>query len=609
MDRRTLRTPGWDCGRRSLLYRSGGRAHQTWKYLGPCAQQVRSELSQKSSGRLPRSQNNQRTTFLRSLAKLTQDSIPASKFDKRPGQPFAWHDEGSERVDPKTGWRWYTSNPPASSSSSGWQPSSWWQASSWDEQWFFFWSKCQGVSFAGNGASVASDGMCTHYTKPTHTSHPVDVIYSRVAQDLSHRVHRNRCVSPHLAQHVARALVVVSFTLEHDLTFHMHSSPTCYPTIFQTLIDVYFTLRFIHRMSLSAPWAKRTRPQVMSPRISLKRTPLCWSNRHSSTDRVWRRLLIQLRALRLTLLNRIWMMRKYGTCWLHRCTYRREKQVPTDHSFITPSDSSRFRTSAARPAEVFSHKRKSSQESHSDRDGIPLAHRAVWGENEALSRLSDLEEAARLVLEEQRDHLLAEAKSEILKQECKVDTLNNCIREFPRQAHSNRLEMDCKLWVWRNSKRAGEASRTIGSTRKCTSGNSHEKSPWCGRIEESSGDANWRITNWERVRLLLRSSLHKYKSCRKERIVWMILENFKMQNQSIFAVENYPTFPVNRQLFQVYVGCWAATKVCDLIHGICLLHRETFLTVHVQFSIRYRLLTKECFILGIKVLQAKPSAR
>ena len=35
------------------------------------------------------------------------------------------------------------------------------------------------------------------------------------------------------------------------------------------------------------------------------------------------------------LLNRIWMMSKYGICWRHRCTYRREKQVPTDHEFIT----------------------------------------------------------------------------------------------------------------------------------------------------------------------------------------------------------------------------------------------------------------------------------
>ena len=59
---------------------------------------------------------------------------PSEHVRQRPGQPFSWHSEGSERVDPKNGWRWYTSNPPANSSSSGWQPSSWWQASSWDEQ-------------------------------------------------------------------------------------------------------------------------------------------------------------------------------------------------------------------------------------------------------------------------------------------------------------------------------------------------------------------------------------------------------------------------------------------------------------------------------------------
>ena len=29
-----------------------------------------------------------------------------------------------------------------------------------------------------------------------------------------------------------------------------------------------------------------------------------------------------------------------------------------------------------------------------------------------------------------------------MKQECKVDPLNTCIREFQRQAHSNRLDMD-----------------------------------------------------------------------------------------------------------------------------------------------------------------------
>ena len=46
------------------------------------------------------------------------------------------------------------------------------------------------------------------------------------------------------------------------------------------------------------------------------------------------------------------------------------------------------------------------------------------------------------ILESHRDHMLAKAKSEIMKQECKVDSLNTCIRELQRQAHSQRLELD-----------------------------------------------------------------------------------------------------------------------------------------------------------------------
>ena len=49
-----------------------------------------------------------------------------------------------------------------------------------------------------------------------------------------------------------------------------------------------------------------------------------------------------------------------GTCWLHHCTYKREKRVQTDHMFChsyrenSVSSSSRFRASAGRPAAVFS---------------------------------------------------------------------------------------------------------------------------------------------------------------------------------------------------------------------------------------------------------------
>ena len=43
---------------------------------------------------------------------------------------------------------------------------------------------------------------------------------------------------------VARAFLVVSFTLEHHLTFHLHSNPTFYSTIHQTCIVVIFTQGF-----------------------------------------------------------------------------------------------------------------------------------------------------------------------------------------------------------------------------------------------------------------------------------------------------------------------------------------------------------------------------
>ena len=49
--------------------------------------------------------------------------------------------------------------------------------------------------------------------------------------------------------------------------------------------------------------------------------------------------------------------------------------------------------------------------------------------------------------------MLAEAKSEILKQECKVDSLNTSIREFQRRAHSNRLEMDYVNYGYEESRR------------------------------------------------------------------------------------------------------------------------------------------------------------
>ena len=86
--------------------------------------------------------------------------------------------------------------------------------------------------------------------------------------------------------------------------------------------------------------------------------------------------------------------------------------------------------------------RKSSQDKSSDREGISSGHQTVQGEGETFVRIFKPKETWRLVLEDRREDLFAGAKSEILKQECKVDFLNTSTREFQREAHSSRLEMD-----------------------------------------------------------------------------------------------------------------------------------------------------------------------
>ena len=92
--------------------------------------------------------------------------------------------------------------------------------------------------------------LCKHYTQPTHASHArTRDCFSRGSRLMSSSqvwcVSHKNSHSSHLAQHVARALVVVSFTIEHHLTFDLHSRPTFYSTINQTLTDVIFARRFL----------------------------------------------------------------------------------------------------------------------------------------------------------------------------------------------------------------------------------------------------------------------------------------------------------------------------------------------------------------------------
>ena len=108
---------------------------------------------------------------------------------------------------------------------------------------------------------------------------------------------------------------------------------------------------------------------------------------------------------------------------------------------------------AGRPVALFSSKNRSNQDTFSDREDLSLQHQQVFGNSEPLFRFSNPVNSAKSLLDGNRDHVLAEAKSELMKQECKVDSLNTCIRDLQRQAHSQRLEFDDAHFGYEESRR------------------------------------------------------------------------------------------------------------------------------------------------------------
>ena len=88
---------------------------------------------------------------------------PKDQVRQRRSQQLTGTEEGTERVDPKTGWKWYE-HPSTSSSPSSWQAASWRKSSSWNARYFLNGHKV--FSLTGNGDSFVSDGRCTQDTKP-----------------------------------------------------------------------------------------------------------------------------------------------------------------------------------------------------------------------------------------------------------------------------------------------------------------------------------------------------------------------------------------------------------------------------------------------------------
>ena len=102
-----------------------------------------------------------------------------------------------------------------------------------------------------------------------------------------------------------------------------------------------------------------------------------------------------------------------------------------------------------------------SQVSHSDRDNLisdkedfPLRHQQVFGSNEPFFRFYNPASVAESLLGGNRDHLLAGARSEIMKQEYTAESFNTpCISELQRKTYSQRLELEHAHYGFEESQR------------------------------------------------------------------------------------------------------------------------------------------------------------
>ena len=174
---------------------------------------------------------------------------------QRRSQQFKGCEEGSERVDPKTGW---SDHPSTSSSSPSWQAVSWWKSSSWNERYFF--ERTQGVFAYRQWTSPCQRRwVYTGHQTRTQCHVPAHVIFlahcsmSRLV--ISPYMH-NTCMwlksqwsvvftkkhlSSHSAQHGAQYTSSDdSAIIEHFLTSHLHSNPPVDQTINGTSADFIF---------------------------------------------------------------------------------------------------------------------------------------------------------------------------------------------------------------------------------------------------------------------------------------------------------------------------------------------------------------------------------
>ena len=308
-------------------------------------------------------------------------------------------------------------------------------------------------------------------------------------------------------------------------------------------------------------------------------------------------------------------MSNFVLCWLHHCTDRSEKQVLNGRKFITLNEKTwcpvhlQVQGNLSR---CFQAKNRLNQETFSDREDFPFRHQQVLGSNEPFFRFSFHANVAKSLLDGNRDHLLAETRSELMKQEYKVESLNTCISELQQQTCAQRLELEDALFGYaeprREQVRLQEELVMKGKALRDTQIRSiHE-------MGELKRGQELRVDEFTVQKLRERhETIHRITSQIQE-----LQERVNSMNDSGYfqVVESNHGGRVSYVPSQPEVipssPCWAATNACLLTHGIHGIHRdyrETFLAIHVLCSIQHRHLIKEFFTLRIQVPQVRFQCR
>ena len=198
---------------------------------------------------------------------------------------------------------------------------------------------------------------------------------------------------------------------------------------------------------------------------------------------------------------------------------------------------------------------------------------------------ADPSNLGRSLLEGIKDHLLSQARSELMRQEHQVGVLNNCISELQQQAYAQRIKLQDAQHGHIESRRAQIPStgRIIHEKEKVLRDTQVRSMHEIGEMKRAQEQRVDEVSvqklreNHETIQKLT-SQLQEMQGCKNKWILWMIRANLKKWNQ--ITVGDCLAVPVSLQWFQVLVPCWAATNACLLAHGIHRDYRKTFSVIN-----------------------------